>query len=139
MAVGFRRSGLRATPQRLAVMEYVAHHPVHATADQVYRAINRRDPRASRATVYNCLHALVKAGLLRQVMLDGQAARFDANIGQHHHFVCGRCGAVEDIAPMKAPGFVAPAILDGRYVADYEVILHGVCESCRAREQRRNK
>ena len=48
----FRRSGLRRTPQRYGVLEYVMRS-VHATPDEIYRAINRSGPRASRATVYN--------------------------------------------------------------------------------------
>lgn len=57
IAEAFRLSGLRRTPQRYAVLEYLMRS-MHATPDEIYRAINRADPRASRATVYNNLHAL---------------------------------------------------------------------------------
>ena len=93
----FRRAGLRCTPQRYGVMEFLVRRPVHATADEIHRALNRSDPRASRATVYNSLRALIKAGLVREVILEGSAARFDAKVYRHHHFICDRCGRVEDI------------------------------------------
>jgi Fe2+ or Zn2+ uptake regulation protein len=59
-------------------MEFLVRRPVHATADEIHRALNRSDPRASRATVYNSLRALIEAGLVREVILEGAAARFDA-------------------------------------------------------------
>ena len=52
-------------------------HAVHATADEIYHAVNRSDLRASRATVYNCL-ALAQAGMVREVHLGGKSVRFDA-------------------------------------------------------------
>ena len=76
---------------------------VHATPDEIYRAINRANPRASRATVYDNLHALVRAGLIHEVAVDGKAVRFDANLERHHHFVCERCGRVEDIEWFDLP------------------------------------
>ena len=78
-------------------MEFLIRQPVHATADQIHRALNRTDPRASRATVYNSLRVLIEAGLVREVMLEGAAARFDAKVHRHHHFICDRCGGVEDV------------------------------------------
>ena len=73
----FEANGLRCTPQRFFVMEYLMRHPVHPTAEEIFNAVNRRDPRASRATVYNNLHALEKAGLVREVSVDAKAIRFD--------------------------------------------------------------
>ena len=127
IAEAFQAGALRCTPQRYAVMEYLMRSPVHATADEIFRAINRTDPRASRATVYNSLHALVRAGFVRQVAIEGSAVRFDANIDRHHHFVCDGCGAVEDI-----PWFdlkVEPP-LGARSVRTYEVVFRGTCGQC---------
>src|SRR6266542_7033106 len=97
IAEAFQAAGLRSTPQRYAVLEFLLRQPVHATAGEILGAINRADPRASRATVYNNLNTLVRAGLVREVEGAGKAARFDAALRRHHHFVCEGCGAVEDI------------------------------------------
>lgn len=93
----FRGCGLRHTPQRYVVIEYLTRHPVQATADDIYRAVNRSDRRTSRATVYNSLRALADSAWCGEVHLEGKSARFDVNIERHHHFVCERCGYVEDI------------------------------------------
>jgi Fur family transcriptional regulator, peroxide stress response regulator len=130
IATAFRACGLRCTPQRYAVFHYLMKHPVHATADEIYGAVNRSDPRSSRATVYNNLHALIEAGLVREVHLEGKSVRFDANIKRHHHFVCDRCGKVEDIEWFDFPQLARRSPLGSRVIRDYEMILRGTCQGC---------
>src|SRR5260221_1547387 len=96
-------SGLRRTPQRYAVMAFLMQHPGHPTAAEIFEAVNRLDPRSSRATTYNNLRDLVEAGLVREVAVEGRAARFDARGLQHHHFICDRCGSVEDLEWYEVP------------------------------------
>src|SRR5579863_9182603 len=103
----FESSGLRCTPQRYAVMAFLMEHTGHPTAAEIFEAVNRVDPRSSRATTYNNLRDLVKAGLVREVAVEGRAGRFDLEGVRHHHFVCDRCGNVEDVdwynVPKPAP------------------------------------
>jgi len=125
----FRAADLRPTAQRYAVLEFLLRHPVHATADEIFRSVNRTDPRASRATVYNSLRSLAQAGLVREVVSEGKAARFDASLHRHHHFVCEQCGRVEDVPWFDLP---APKVnLAGRTVRNYEILFRGTCERCR--------
>jgi len=126
----FQRAGLRSTPQRRDVLEYLVRKPIHATADEIYEALTRRDPRVSRATVYNCLRDLSRTGLVRQVPAEGKAARFDANLHPHHHFVCDKCGGVEDIEWFDIPVSSWKAAAQGRRVREPEVVLHGLCAHC---------
>ena len=109
----FRAAALRPTAQRFAVLEFLAKTPIHATAEEIFAAVNRHDPRASRATVYNNLRSLAKAGLVREVHSDGKAARFDANLHRHHHFVCEQCGEIEDIPWFDLPPSAAKFALIG--------------------------
>ena len=111
-------SGLRCTPQRYAVMAFLMEQAGHPTAAEIFEAVNRLDPRISRATTYNNLRDLVQAGLVREVAVEGRAARFDAKGTRHHHFICDSCGNVEDMEwydvprPASAPwasGFFANA------------------------------
>ncbi|HEX8560019.1 MAG TPA: Fur family transcriptional regulator [Pyrinomonadaceae bacterium] len=126
-----REAEMRLTPQRFAVLEYLTRAAGHPTADQIAGEINRRFPRASRATVYNTLGALRAAGLVREVLLDGEATRYESNIEPHHHFVCRACGRLEDV-PHEA--FAAPARVElggGQEVETVEVVLRGLCAACR--------
>ena len=126
----FERAGLRKTPQRFDVLEFLARRPVHATADEIFDALNKRDPRVSRATVYNCLRDLARTGLVREVPGEGKAARYDANLQRHHHFVCDECGTVEDIEWFDVPASAWRTVVGSRQVRESAVVLHGVCARC---------
>jgi Fur family transcriptional regulator, peroxide stress response regulator len=125
-------SGLRCTPQRYGVMAFLMEHGGHPTAAEIFEAVNRLDPRSSRATIYNNLRDLVQAGLVREVAIEGRAARFDAKGVRHHHFICDRCGNVEDLAWYDVPGPAADS-LGKRVVRECELIFRGLCTKCASR------
>jgi Fur family peroxide stress response transcriptional regulator len=122
-------SGLRFTPQRHCVMAFLLDHTGHPTAAEIFEGVNRLDPRSSRATTYNNLRDLVEAGLVREVAVEGRSARFDARGVQHHHFICDRCGKVEDMAWYDVPR-PAPGSLGTRVIRECELIVRGLCASC---------
>jgi Fe2+ or Zn2+ uptake regulation protein len=126
-------SGLRCTPQRFAVMAFLLEQNRHPTAVEIFEAVNRVDPRSSRATTYNNLRDLVEAGLVREVAIEGRAARFDATGMQHHHFICDRCGNVEDLEWYDVPR-PDPASLDKRILRECELIFRGLCAQCAPRQ-----
>ena len=127
----FREKGIRCTSQRYGVLEYVMKSRSHPTAEQIFQAVNRSDPRASLATIYKNLHVLERAGLIREMVLESQAVRFEANTKRHHHFVCERCGRVEDIEWFDVPHLSIRAALGPRTVRSYELVLRGLCNVCR--------
>lgn len=129
----FQDSGLRCTPQRYAVMAFLAECDRHPTAAEIFEAVNRLDPRSSRATTYNNLRDLVEAGLVREVAVEGRAARFDARGVRHHHFICDRCGNVEDIEWYDLPR-PASGSLGKRVVRECELIFRGLCSKCARRQ-----
>jgi Fur family transcriptional regulator, peroxide stress response regulator len=125
-------SGLRCTPQRYAVMAFLMDCHWHPTAAEIFAAVNRVDPRSSRATTYNNLRDLVEAGLVREVAVEGRAARFDARGTRHHHFICDRCGTVEDVEWCDVPRPAARS-LGKRIVRECELIFRGLCTKCAQR------
>ena len=129
-------SGLRCTPQRYAVMAFLMEHARHPTAAEIFEAVNRADPRSSRATTYNNLRDLVQAGLLREVAVEGRAARFDAKGMRHHHFICDRCGKVEDMEWYNVPK-PASGSLGKRILRECELIFRGLCMKCAPRHASR--
>jgi len=130
--------GLRCTPQRYAVMEFLMEHKMHPTAAEIFEAVNRMDPRSSRATTYNNLRDLVQAGLVREVAVEGRAARFDAKGMRHHHFICDHCGNVEDIEWCDVPKPAAGSF-GKRIVRECELIFRGLCAQCAPRRGSRQQ
>jgi Fe2+ or Zn2+ uptake regulation protein len=124
----FAARGLLCTSQRYAVFHYLASHPQHPTVEEVYRAINRIDPRASRATVYNSLRAMVDAGLVREVTIGSSASRFESRMERHHHFICDRCGAIKDLEWFETRDIAKKSGVQPSSVR--ELVLQGTCDDC---------
>jgi Fe2+ or Zn2+ uptake regulation protein len=122
--------GLKMTPQRRAIVEYLQFATHHPTAEEVLNAVNERFPMTSRATVYNTLNWLKDAGLVKEVY-EGSIVRFDPNTSHHHHFICRSCGKVEDIESEFSDAFQLGLRAGDRKVENVEVILRGLCPHCR--------
>jgi len=129
--------GLRCTPQRYAVMAFLIENTGHPTAAEIFEAVNRVDPRSSRATTYNNLRDLVRAGLVREVAVEGRAARFDAKGMRHHHFICDYCGNVEDMEWYDVPQ-PRRGSLGKRILRQSELIFRGLCAKCAPRQDARS-
>ena len=132
-----RGAGLKLTPQRLAVLDYLQRAEGHPTAEQIGAELNRRLPRAARATVYNALRALRDAGLVSEVRLDGATARYDSNLAPHHHFICRRCGRIDDVSADAVGPRPRLEVGEGYAVEAYEIVLRGLCAACARRARKR--
>ncbi|MCU1304185.1 MAG: ferric uptake regulator, Fur family [Candidatus Sulfotelmatobacter sp.] len=91
------KSGLAATHQRQVIYEAVMAAPGHYSPEQIYAAVRRQTPSISLATIYNNLRLFVEHGLLREVSPRTSTLLVEGNLEPHHHLVCTRCKAVQDI------------------------------------------
>jgi Fe2+ or Zn2+ uptake regulation protein len=127
-----RGVGLRVTPPRLAVLSAVHDHP-HADTGSIITAVREEFGRVSHQAVYDVLHALTAAGLVRRFQPSGSVARYEARVGgdQHHHIVCRSCGAIADVdgAVGNAP-CLTPPDASGYDIGEAEVIYWGRCPEC---------
>ena len=122
--------GLRPTVQRCQVYAVLVQDLDHPTAQEVFLRAKRRVSDISLATVYNCLDALVACGLARRVQGDPAANRFCANMREHGHFFCERCGVVSDLE-INSRRITGTALLPRGYSAQhYEVCVRGICAAC---------
>jgi Fur family transcriptional regulator, peroxide stress response regulator len=122
-------SGFRFTPQRQQVYDVLMHKQDHPTADEVFIRAKKQMPEISHATVYNCLDALVKSGLVRQVTLDRGATRFCPNMHEHCHFYCDACDRVYDV-DLPATVREAIALPKGFNAKHFDMGIHGLCADC---------
>jgi Fe2+ or Zn2+ uptake regulation protein len=129
-----RTSGLKLTPQRLAIVKELAGDVTHPTAQELFDRLSSTLPTTSFATVYNTLGTLAEAGLCRLKSFGPGPARFDPNTEPHHHAVCDRCGSVTDV-PIPAGTGATPSagnssVGEGFAVRAVERIYRGLCASC---------
>ncbi|MEW6736343.1 MAG: Fur family transcriptional regulator [Acidobacteriota bacterium] len=124
-----QQRGLKMTPQRRIIVEYLQAAKHHPTAEEVLKAVNRKFPMTSRATVYNTLNWLKTAGLIRELFEEG-AVRFDPNTAQHHHFICRTCGKIEDVECHLISNVQICKLPGQHKVEEFEVTLKGLCSTC---------
>lgn len=121
---------VRPSVHRLAVLEYVANRQTHPTADEVFTALAADFPTVSRTTIYNSLHTLVEAHLLKELDIESGSAHYDlAQQMPHSHFRCKCCGSIFD---MSLPAGLADSVQTGFIVEATELYFSGICPRCAA-------
>ncbi len=127
-----RKSNLRLTAPRLTVLDVVGAEGKHRDADFIFTAARQRLGSLSRQAVYDNLHALVAAGMIRRIEPAGRPALYEARVGDnHHHLVCRQCQAIVDIdcATGVSP-CLQPSEDHGFAIDEAEVVYWGLCPAC---------
>jgi Fe2+ or Zn2+ uptake regulation protein len=125
--------GWRYTRQRAAVYDYLSSVDWHPTAEEVYRAVRRRIPNLSLATVYKALEALVYCRLATKLANADGPARYDCRCDSHYHLRCLRTGQVRDLTTAfdcrlldkLDPNLIEDLRKQGFHVTDYRLELLG--------------
>lgn len=92
-----KQKGLKVTPQRLAILNFLTHTNEHPTAETIYKKLVSDFPTMSLATVYKTLEVLKNTGLVQELNVGEGSFRYDAKTTPHPHIVCLGCGKVEDL------------------------------------------
>ena len=134
-----RARDLRVTAARVAVYRAVAEVPDHPDAEAIAVRARALIGTLSTQAVYDTLHTLTRAGLLRRIEPAGSAARFEARVADnHHHVVCRSCGAVHDIDCLRGEApCIVPDEAGGFLVDEAEVTFWGWCPACQTGEEGR--
>ncbi|PRX40738.1 Fur family peroxide stress response transcriptional regulator [Planifilum fimeticola] len=126
-----KATGVRMTPQRHAILEYLLSSMSHPTADEIYKALEKDFPNMSVATIYNNLRLFKEAGLVRELTYGDASSRFDANMSDHYHVICRRCGKITDF---KYPPLIEveeeAAKKTGFQVDSHRMEVYGLCADC---------
>jgi Fur family transcriptional regulator, stress-responsive regulator len=126
-----RGVGLRVTAARVALLETVRDGD-HLGIEAIASGVRDRIGHLSLQAVYDALHALTAAGLIRRIEPAGRTPRFEGRVGDnHHHIVCRSCGVVADVdcAVGEAPCLTASDDR-GFSIDEAEVIYWGLCPDC---------
>jgi Fur family peroxide stress response transcriptional regulator len=135
--VKLKNAGVRMTPQRHAILSYLLETKSHPTADEIYRALDGRFPNMSVATVYNNLRMLKDIGLIKELTYGDSSSRFDANLKEHYHIICVKCGRIDDFEleeNLEKTQNIA-AQKTGYKALTHRLEVYGICESCQIHEQ----
>jgi len=126
-----RGAGLRVTAARVALLDTVRDGE-HLGVEAITTGVRDRVGHVSLQAVYEALHALTAAGLVRRIEPAGSPALFERRVGDnHHHIVCRSCGVVADVdcAVGEAPCLTASDD-HGFSIDEAEVVYWGLCPRC---------
>ncbi|TSA25491.1 MAG: transcriptional repressor [Bacteroidetes bacterium] len=115
-----KEAGLRATPQRIAILQALCSMKNHPTAEQVLQDVHRDHPEISLTTVYNTLEVFVEKGLVKKVKTDKDSMRYDAVTESHHHLYCHESDKIEDYFNEELTNMISAYFRDHQ-IKDFEV------------------
>ena len=123
--------GFRFTEQRRQVFDALMAQRDHPTAVEVFMRVKSKMPTISLATVYNTLETLAECGLVRHVNHEREPSRYCANLEEHAHLFCEKCGSVTDL-PLRSKrratdNWVVP---EDAVISQQEVAFRGLCPAC---------
>jgi len=132
LRTAFHAAGMRLTRQRLAIWRELEGRFDHPDVDHLYRAVKPRIPQISLFTVYRTMNALEAAEMVKRVTTWKGHARYDGNVEAHTHFLCEKCGRIDDVVSQEdCRELLAHAVgcVKG-HVRRVDVMVRGECEVC---------
>lgn len=130
--------GIRPSPQRIAIMNYLLDNCNHPTVEAVYDALHTSMPTLSKTTVYNTLKLFEKKQAVQILNIDERNVRLDATMEPHAHFQCMRCGKIFDV-PVKNGGKMVELLgmneMTGFEVQQTQIYYKGICPHCQSEKE----
>ena len=126
------KTGLRVTPQRIAICELLLTAKDHPTASEIYGQLKSLYPSMSLATVYNTLDILVQMGLINALCSVGDdMAHFDANLKPHINLACNQCHRITDFDSDQVGDLdFEIAEKSGYQINGSSILYFGICPDC---------
>jgi Fur family ferric uptake transcriptional regulator len=125
---------LRATRNRLGVLEIIGSRDFPLSAAQIYRALKDNRP-VNRVTVYRILDLLAARGLVQRLSGGGRSFVYGLAPSDFHpahpHFYCKSCGHMQCLKPQSLHVDTEPMLRSfaGR-IENVEVRVDGICQTC---------
>ncbi len=88
--------GLKATPQRIIILEVIYRLGNHPTAEHIITEVQKKYPSIAIGTVYKVLEAFVSNNIIKKVKTDKDIMRYDGRVDSHHHLYCTDSDVIED-------------------------------------------
>ncbi len=91
-----KKNKVKITPQRIEIFKALAATDEHPGVDEIYNRIRLIMPNVSKDTVYRTLALFEEMGAAIKVEQLCERVRYDADVTEHQHFLCERCGGIKD-------------------------------------------
>jgi Fe2+ or Zn2+ uptake regulation protein len=127
-----RSHGLKATPQRLALLAVLARASKPLSLHAIEAAPETRT--VNQSTLYRAVKECIEVGIVRSVDLRHTHAHYELATGpEHHHLICTSCGTVEDFTVSTCSTMEHEALKSSAAfvrIHDHSFELYGTCRQC---------
>ena len=122
---------LRKTPERFAILDRILLMPHTFTIEQLNEELEKESYHVSRATVYNTVELLIKAGILRKLFLDGVQMKYEriSNVS-YTYLICTHCGKFKEVKDIELSAFMNARTYNAFTSSHFSMCVYGVCNSC---------
>lgn len=127
---GLKDKGIRFTPQRQAILEFLLATDIHPTAEEIYKQVKMKFPGVSLGTIYNTLNMLKEHRFILELPCGDMSSRFDGNPENHYHAMCSVCSKVVDFHNTLINMDKLVAEKTGFEVKNHQLVFYGVCPQC---------
>lgn len=129
----------RKTPERFAILNKILILPHTFTIEQLNEELEKDIYHVSRATVYNTMELLIKAGILRKLFLEGVQMKYEriSNVS-YTYLMCTSCGKCKEVKDLELSAYMNARTYTAFQSSHFSMCVYGVCNSC-ARKQKKRK
>ncbi len=125
-----KKHKLKATPQRLAILESIYNHG-HITIDTLYNDIKNTFSSISQATIYKNISSMTKSMLLLEVKLPNEKSVYEIVKENHSHALCNTCKEIIDIK-ININSITSNISKEYSFSIDKSThIFSGTCQKCK--------
>lgn len=127
----FKKSGLKNTRARLAILETFSSKCEPLDAEDINKRLKKKE--IDLVTIYRTLASFEEVGILRKVDLHKESQYYELREHHHHHIICNKCGLVEKLKGCDIEKLTSKLISKSanfKTIKDHSLEFFGVCEKC---------
>jgi len=127
-----KSSGMRLTPQRIAICQLLCESKEHPTSGMIYEQVRAQYPSLSLMTVYNTLDKLVNLGLVTLLGTVGDDnTHYDGDTSSHINLACISCHKIVDLNFPQISNFDHEVSgTSGYKILGIRMMYYGLCPNC---------
>jgi Fur family peroxide stress response transcriptional regulator len=119
----------RNTSQKEIIFRFLENTKSHPSAEEVYKAVRKKKPKISRATVYRNLKDLKRKGKVQEISAD--VSHYDGDTSSHAHFICEKCNRVFDVMEVcRGCKMLQKKKVKVGNINNFKIYLYGICRNC---------
>lgn len=127
-----KKKNLRNTSQREKVLETFLSSEKHITADDLYSAVKKKDPKIGYATVHRNLKLMYECGLADEIKVGNKKARYEQKAVHHDHLICLKCGKFIEVMDLRIEELQDRLAKANEFVSlRHKLEIYGFCKECK--------